>query len=167
MPLRSRVGAGDDEEAPSRRGRFPVSLRKARTVLTAPPEFRRLYIKAVLLIAFFRAVLNFFSFRRAVSIMKRLETVMRVRQTATPEDLAAAIRLASGALLRERPCLPQALALSLLYRRRGIASRLTIGVRMGAENKLEAHAWVEHRGYIVIGWLPDLHEYKPLPDLGI
>lgn len=144
-----------------------MSLRKIRTVLTAPSEVRRLYIKAVLLIGFFRAVLNVFPFRRTVALIKRLETLGRVRQQASPEDLAAAIRLASGALLRERPCLPQAMALHLLYRRRQIDSKLVIGVRRDREGHLTAHAWVVRGGYVVIGGLPDLREYVPLPDLGI
>lgn len=143
-------------------------LRKVRTVLTAPAPERRLLMKAIVLIAAFRVALDAFSFRHAVRLMERFAND-RVRRPDdhSPEDLARAIRLASGSMLRDRPCLPQALALHLLYRRRGIESRLRIGVKKDEAGKLQAHAWVQRDRLVVIGALPNLHEYTVLPDVGI
>lgn len=141
-------------------------LRKIRTVLTAPADERRLLLKAIALIALFRSTLELFSFRHAVRLMDRMARRKSApRDAATPEDLARAIRLASGSMLRDRPCLPQALALHLLYRRRGIESRLRIGVKKDEHGKLVAHAWVQREDLVVIGALPDLHEYTVLPDI--
>ncbi|HRV95312.1 MAG TPA: lasso peptide biosynthesis B2 protein, partial [Anaerolineae bacterium] len=42
-------------------------------------------------------------------------------------------------------CLPQALAVWWLLRRRGLTGEVRIGVRKVANN-FEAHAWVEHQG---------------------
>jgi hypothetical protein len=42
-------------------------------------------------------------------------------------------------------CLPAALTLQTLLARAGIASELRLGVRKRG-TRLEAHAWIEHRG---------------------
>jgi hypothetical protein len=42
---------------------------------------------------------------------------------------------------------------------------LRIGVAKGEAGKLEAHAWVESQGRIVIGGLRDLPYFTPLPPL--
>ncbi len=52
-------------------------------------------------------------------------------------------------------CLPRALALWWLLRRRGIPADLRIGARRAA-GRLEAHAWVEHDGQ-VLGDQADVH----------
>lgn len=145
-----------------------VVLRKIRTVLREPARHRRLHVKAILLVAVFRAVLELFSFRRAAGLMEKLAVRQpRLEGDYLPEELARAVRLASNNMLRERPCLPQALALHLLYRRRGIESRLRIGVKKKDDGQIEAHAWVQRDAYVVIGALPNLHEYTVLPDLQI
>ncbi len=143
-------------------------LRKVRTVLTAPARQRRLLLKSVVLIAIFRVALDGFSFRHAARLMERwAQREGPPPDDFSPEELAHAIRLASGSMLRDRPCLPQALALHLLYRRRGIESRLRIGVKKTETGKLEAHAWVQRDALVVIGALPNLHEYTVLPDIDL
>jgi hypothetical protein len=42
-------------------------------------------------------------------------------------------------------CLPKSVVLQWLLRREGIAATLCIGVRRD-DGRLDAHAWVEHRG---------------------
>jgi hypothetical protein len=135
--------------------------------MRAEPTERALMIKALALVAVFRVVLEASSFRRAVRLSQRLS-----RNTASsgigdrPELIAKAVRLASGNLLRDRrPCLPQALALYTMFNRRGIESRIRIGVMKDETGKLTAHAWVEKDDRIMIGWLPDLANFTPMPDL--
>lgn len=48
-------------------------------------------------------------------------------------------------------CLTQALSLQVLLARRGLGSRLCIGVRKGGQKSFEAHAWVERGGRVLIG----------------
>ena len=57
-------------------------------------------------------------------------------------------------------CLKQALVLSVLLERRGIATRLRIGVSRQAEG-LAAHAWLEQNGLIILG-LQERDGYEPL-----
>lgn len=56
-------------------------------------------------------------------------------------------------------CLKQALVLSWLLGRRGIATTLRIGVTRGG-GSFEAHAWLEQDGQVVHG--PGGREYAPL-----
>ena len=51
-------------------------------------------------------------------------------------------------------CLTQALSLQVVLGRRGLDSRLCIGVRKGKGDKFEAHAWVERGGRVLIGGEP-------------
>lgn len=62
-------------------------------------------------------------------------------------------------------CLPQALAVRMLLRQQGHPARLHIGVAKGERGQLEAHAWVESQGGIVIGNSQDISRYTPLPPL--
>jgi Transglutaminase-like superfamily len=62
-----------------------------------------------------------------------------------------------------RGCLPQALAACAMLRRRGIAARLVIGVRRApAPGPIEAHAWVESGGRVILGGMDDLPSFVPL-----
>jgi len=68
-------------------------------------------------------------------------------------------------LLPERPCLTQALVLQYLLLRRGDdAPELHIGVAKG-EDGLQAHAWVERNGRVLIGGTNSPREYERFDDL--
>jgi Transglutaminase-like superfamily len=62
-------------------------------------------------------------------------------------------------------CLARALACQVLMTRRGYSPELRIGVAKSDEGKLEAHAWVESQGQVVIGYLKDLPRFTQLPSL--
>ena len=62
-------------------------------------------------------------------------------------------------------CLARALTTQALLSRRGYLSQLRIGVAKNEQGNLEAHAWVESQGRVVIGGLRDLARYTPLPSL--
>ena len=47
----------------------------------------------------------------------------------------------------------------------GVPSNLRIGVLKKSESELEAHAWVETEGRVLIGDLDDLSGYVQLPSL--
>ncbi len=60
-------------------------------------------------------------------------------------------------------CLARALATKFSMNRRGYFPELRIGIAPGKTGNLEAHAWVENRGKVLIGQLQDLARYKVLP----
>ncbi|MBU7583786.1 MAG: lasso peptide biosynthesis B2 protein [Nostoc sp. TH1S01] len=62
-------------------------------------------------------------------------------------------------------CLARALTCQVLMTRYGYAPELRIGVMKGEAGNLEAHAWIETQGKVVIGYLPDLSRFTLLPSL--
>lgn len=71
-------------------------------------------------------------------------------------QLAAHVRRAAGRLPVQTKCLPQALALSWMLRRRRIAHSLVIAVRpdTARTGQDDLHAWIELGSTIVLGDLP-------------
>lgn len=62
-------------------------------------------------------------------------------------------------------CLTQALAARTWLERRGYSTRMQIGVIKDDAGRLQAHAWLECGGNIVIGDSGDLSRYTLLPAL--
>ena len=58
-------------------------------------------------------------------------------------------------------CLVQALAAAVLLGRHGYSSRLRLGVARAPDGRLEAHAWVERDGKLLLGG-PRVERYAPL-----
>lgn len=72
------------------------------------------------------------------------------------------VKAAGRRLLGKNPCLTEALAVWSLLRQYGAESRIRIGVaREGSE--LEAHAWVERDGEILVGGDESPSNYVPFP----
>ena len=57
-------------------------------------------------------------------------------------------------------CLPQALAGYIVCTRHGYAPELRVGVARGPQAELQAHAWLEFDGKVILGDLPDLQNYR-------
>lgn len=86
-------------------------------------------------------------------------TLCRERRPVSPERAAAAVDRLGSVLLGSDQCLAKALALRSLLARRGMATTLHIGTRADGPG-WRAHAWLEYDGSVLIGRLPDLHEYS-------
>jgi hypothetical protein len=118
------------------------------------PE-QRVLLQALLLLPFTALALRWLGFKRWQSVLARLAPLPEMPDEDRAESL---VRQARGAARMVRAaawhgpypagCLPQSLTLWWLLRRQGIASDLRIGVRKEA-GRLEAHAWVEHRGLVL------------------
>ncbi len=67
-----------------------------------------------------------------------------------PRQVAAAVTRSAALFNLGAPCLPTALVAQSMLRRRGVASRLCLGVRRDA-SALAAHAWLEIDRKIVFG----------------
>lgn len=59
-------------------------------------------------------------------------------------------------------CLPRALAVCQMMKRRGWFGTLEIGVKRDERGQFSAHAWVVFDGKVIIGDLPDLPSYVRL-----
>ena len=80
----------------------------------------------------------------------------------TTKDIARAVsrsnRLSPGTV----KCLANALTTNTLMNWYCFPCKLCIGVAKGRDNSLEAHAWVEAEGKIIMGYLPDLARFKTM-----
>jgi hypothetical protein len=99
--------------------------------------------------------------------LRRLLARAKVRACqASVERIAWAVHVASR-YVPMSTCLSQALVCQVLLSRHGYPASLRIGVTQGAGKRLEAHAWVESEGRIVVGGARDLVGYTPLPPLEV
>ena len=119
-------------------------MRSVATFLALPGSDRRLLLGALATLVRVRAGLRLQS-------IERLKTwAQQVKAGDSPADrLAWAVRIASRRL-PGTSCLASALALQRLLSQQGLASELHIGVARQA-GAFAAHAWLTHRGEIVIG----------------
>ena len=62
-------------------------------------------------------------------------------------------------------CLTQALVAQIILARRGCATDLQIGVARSEQGSVEAHAWLESDGRVLIGGMTDLDRFTALPPL--
>ena len=120
-----------------------------------------LLARACVLVAVVRVCLWLLPFRRVQRISEGLMSRASSRTATSTERVAWAVRTSSR-YIPKASCLTQAMATQVMLSRRGIPHQLRIGVAKSEEGKLEAHAWVESDGCVVIGGLPDLARYTPL-----
>ena len=59
-------------------------------------------------------------------------------------------------------CLARALTTQTLMKSCGYSPQLQIGVVKADDGKLQAHAWIEHEGQVVIGNLSNLNTFVPM-----
>ncbi len=83
------------------------------------------------------------------------------------ERVVWAVGTAGRYVLGARPCLPLAMATQWMLWRRGVSTELRIGVKRDASGRLDAHAWVEHDGRILIGESPGIGRFDRLPALSL
>jgi len=67
-----------------------------------------------------------------------------------------------GVVVPHCTCLVRALAAQILLRRRGVEVEIVFGARFTEAKKFEAHAWVEYRGQVLLGDMPDLKSHRVL-----
>lgn len=152
-----------------------------------PSAHRSALRQAAAWIIILRTTLEVFSFRRVFRYVERrarhylqmnerdasLSQEQASDAHSTPpsvlENTAAArtiwaLHAVGRRLMPTRPCLTQALAGRLLLARKGIDASLHIGVTK-SEGELQAHAWLEQDGTIIIGGAQSREVYHPFPAL--
>lgn len=136
------------------------------------PDERRAVARAAVLIAALQAALSVLPFKR---VMRGVDRVARprtvpgsraVESSQFDRDLAVwAVEAAGRRLLSRNPCLPKALAVLILFRRAGEDAALHLGVAREAGGPVQAHAWIESEGEVVIGGDVPIEDYTRLPGL--
>lgn len=138
-------------------------------LIALPAIERALLLEAALLLPGVHTLQSTLPFRRWRAFLTRGAPHARkpCPDAPSPAQIAAAIERARRGVPGVYKCLPQAYAGHLLLHRHGYASTVQVGVARDAHGRVEAHAWVEREGKILIGELPDLGRFVPLPPLKV
>jgi hypothetical protein len=113
-----------------------------------------------------KTALRWLPFRTVLRTLDRLAPKPMVLADLNPPlagRVAWAVTAAARCVPGKATCLPQALATRALLSRLGQPSELRIGVLREGQGSLEAHAWVEYEGHVLVGRLHNLAQFKPLP----
>ncbi len=147
------------------RDTLTAQVKRLRQFVELPARERRLLLRAVALVAAVRIALWTLPFRWVRLVVGASRAVspelagMRVSRLAWAVQAAA--RRIPGA-----SCLTQALALQRLMARAGLSAEVHIGVALSANGEaargFESHAWLEHRGAIILGDNGELERYAPM-----
>jgi hypothetical protein len=128
---------------------------------------RLLLLVTLGLLAAVRLGLWLFPFRTLLKMLSRLSQPAAQPRPSDPVTLRKivwAVEVSSRLMPGSVKCLARALTTQVLLSRLDYAADLQIGVAKGARG-LEAHAWIECQGQIVIGNLQDLSRFVRLPSL--
>ena len=137
--------------------------RGVRRFLTLPMQTRVAFLSALAVVLVVRIGLWALPVRRVRSIGRRLvrhPVGGGVPDQVVADRIAWAVRRAA-AFVPRASCLTQALAAELLLARAGHAAEVRLGVAKDEHGKIEAHAWVESSGRVIVGD-GDLEHYATL-----
>jgi hypothetical protein len=112
---------------------------------------RKLQREAMVLIPLAAAAVKLVSAQRILDWAARpLREIQRFANPDLPGLVGAAVQARAAWFNLKAPCLPTALVAQWMLRRRGIPSRLRLGIRRET-SALAAHAWLEIDGKVVFG----------------
>ncbi len=117
------------------------------------PSDRRLLVTAVLLLTAMRLglwLLPFRTLRRILVCRAQGPSQSAIRMPLLPERIGWAVATA-GRYVPRATCLTQALTAQLLLERREYPARLCIGLARTEGKRIQAHAWVESQGRVLLG----------------
>jgi len=107
-------------------------------------------------------IFRFQTVREFLSRVSRQENPEIDPQQASLEKVVWAIERTSRNLPEAINCLPQALTAQVMLNRRGYQSEMIIGAKRNQDSQLQAHAWVEYQGNVIVGKIDDLSQFSPL-----
>jgi len=127
--------------------RFMHAVRRVRR---RSPAERRAAVRAIGVTALMWLAVRAVSVRRIVRWTEVPSGSARTMDREEETRMLRAVAAVNRRLFPDRPCLTQALAARYLLSRGGVPTVLQIGVaRDGSE--LQAHAWLEREGVVIIG----------------
>ena len=139
-------------------------MRRLRKLVAITSSDRQILVSAILLLGSVRLglwLLPFQTLRRFLAGMTQTTSKLQ-KSDQSVDKIIWAVRVASRYLPGRVKCLARALTTQVLLERHGYPAQLQIGFAKGDQG-LEAHAWVESQGRIVIGGLKDIERYTTLP----
>lgn len=142
-------------------------MKRILKFLRLPSTDRRLLIKSAFLLGVIRLGLSLLPLKTLLGLVRG---VKHERTGVSSADNISSDRIAWAVIVASRyvpfaTCLTRAMVVQMLFAQEGYPAHLRIGVAKSEEDRLEAHAWVESQGRIVIGGLKDLSRFNLLPPL--
>jgi hypothetical protein len=144
-------------------------MKRLHKFLRLTSSERLLLINSMVLLGGIRVglwLLPFQTLRHILANVSSLSSELRETNEVSVNDIVLAITTIDR-FMRGTKCLCRALATQILLSRYGYAGSIRIGVAKSKHGKLEAHAWVESQGRIIIGDLRELSRYVSMPHLDI
>jgi hypothetical protein len=136
-------------------------MRRIHKFLNLSSVERRLLIKTWILLGVIRLGLELLPFSTLRKFLFKLTFFSRSLKKEFSEEYLVWSVVVVSPYVPKTTCLAQALAAQLLLQQAGYQARLHIGVNYGIGGRLEAHAWVESQGRILIGGF-DTNRYTHL-----
>lgn len=141
-------------------------MKRLRKFLFLKSSDRQRLIKTFILLGLVRLGLRLLPFQTLQQLLASMSQVApkrsRVNQTSVGRIIWA-VNVSSRFMPGGAKCLARALTTQVLLSRQGHFPVLRIGVAKGERGQLEAHAWVESQGQVVMGYLRELSRFIPLP----
>ena len=131
-----------------------------------PGPKKRALPRALWTVAWIRAALRFLPFRLTQALINRAAVPPTGREPAVDSQLQTlvwAVDIVSQ-WIPDATCLTQAYAAKILLAKCGYRVDLKIGVLKKEPARLDAHAWLEHDGRVIIGQVDNLADYTPFPN---
>lgn len=145
-----------------------IYLRKIRKVLRFSPSDISLTIKIFYALIFMRLYMNHHSFKKVLDRVKKQSKDINPRVSEkSASHICQLISRCADALPSSFSCLPRALVAYVLCRRYGHHVVIKIGTRRllpGAP--VEAHAWIEEGGTLIMGGLAGLGKFSIFESFG-
>jgi hypothetical protein len=136
-------------------------MKRVRQFVELTRQERGLLLRALVLVAGVRVALWTMPFRWVRFVLRGRRAVSPNLEVIRVKRLAWAVQAASRRI-PGASCLTQALALQYLLARAGKSAEVHIGVAKDGARGFEAHAWLEHRGAILLGDNGELERYAPI-----
>jgi len=111
---------------------------------------QRLLVKAVILLWIIRFGQWLLSFQTLCCLLNYVSNRQRSNNSFPQDKIAWAVGAVSRYVLKAT-CLTRALAAQFLLQQEGYQAILRIGVNKSKDDDLQAHAWVESQGKVLIG----------------
>lgn len=143
-------------------------LRQLARLLWLPAPDRQLVFLTLLLMSMIRFGLWLVPFRLLLRFLKGISQRSpenKAQNTVSIEKIVWAVELSSRFMPGGVKCLARALTTKVLLDWYWYTPDLRIGVAKSDSGQLEAHAWIENQGQVIIGNLADLSRFTPLPSL--
>jgi hypothetical protein len=142
---------------------------KLRSFLRRRSEDRWLLLQTFLLLTAVRLGMRFLSFPVLLQWVQKYSNPLPSQSSKSDsiplQKIIWAVNRSSHYMPGGVLCLARALTTKIVCDRQGHTCTLRIGVKKDEKGQLQAHAWIEQFDQVVIGHLPDLSHYRPLPQM--